>query len=331
MNLPPASKIVIITDGNVAKLYGESLAAELGAELLIVPPGECSKTREKKQFLEDALFEMGCDRDALLIALGGGVVGDLTGYVAATYMRGIRFIQMPSTLLAMVDSSIGGKTGINTDYGKNLIGAIWQPVEIVRNIDFLKTLPDEHMTNGLVEALKVFLTHDADSLNFLELNLDAIFAREPAILEELVERAARIKHAVVERDEREGNERRVLNFGHTVGHALEKLSNYELLHGYAVALGILVEAKMAELDGHLSPESFAKILELFAKLGISPDQIEHDADAIISKLKHDKKTKNGVANYTILTGLGAVHTQNGEFAHELKEARLREALSSFNK
>src|SRR5579862_7344926 len=238
-------KLVIVTDDTVDHLYANHLLKQLknaNPLLFTFPAGEQSKSAEIKSKIEEKMIQANCDRDTLLIALGGGVVGDLAGFIAATYMRGISYIQVPTTLLAMVDSSVGGKTSINTPQGKNLIGAFWQPKTVVADIHCLKTLPEVHCVNGLIEAIKMFLTNDADYFHYVNTHLDRFFHKDEIVLQKIIERAVQIKVDIVSQDETEKNLRMTLNFGHTIGHALEKITGYAILHGFAVALGILIEA-----------------------------------------------------------------------------------------
>lgn len=326
------TRYVIITDENIKPLYGESLFNELEAEgnkvhLLAFPAGEEYKTQETKSRLEHQMLELGCDRETIILALGGGVVGDVAGFVAATFMRGIPYVYIPTTLLAMVDSSIGGKTGINTAHGKNLIGAFWEPKKVSINLKFLETASEESFKNGLVEAVKMFLTSDADSFVFVEKNLNALLAKDKDAIGELINRARAVKEKIVAEDLRESGLRTVLNFGHTVGHALELLSEYRISHGHAVALGILLEAKMAELDGFLSEADMLNIRELMAKLGFSAVQLQaFGSEEILEAMKTDKKRKSGEIRYTILTEIAKIHTENGQYVHPINPDTLRKAL-----
>lgn len=270
-------KIVIITDDNVNKLYGEKLLRLLrqAAPLLLsFLPGEQGKNAQIKLELEEKMLQAHCDRETMILALGGGVVGDMAGFVAATYMRGVSYIQIPTTLLAMVDSSVGGKTSINLPQGKNLIGAFWQPSSVIVDVNCLLTLSRDHLINGLIEAVKMFLTHDADYFNYVCHQLDDVLDRNSEVLKNIIQRAIQIKVNVVSADEKESNQRMVLNFGHTIGHALEALSNYTLLHGHAVALGMLVEIKIAKILGILADEDCHAIQSLLLKLNISGSQLK---------------------------------------------------------
>lgn len=326
------SKIVVVTDNNVKKHYAKRFMALLknnGYEVILLafPSGERYKNIRTKNKLEEEMLKQLCDRDTLILALGGGVVGDVAGFVAATYMRGIAFIQIPTTMLAMVDSSIGGKTGIDTPQGKNLIGAYWQPKAVIADISCLHTLPKKHLVNGLIEALKVFLIQDAKSFNYFKNNLEAILDGNKMILTNIVKKAATIKINVVQKDERENNLRAILNFGHTIGHALELVSNYKLLHGYAVAYGILVEAKMAELMGILSSQNFLIIEAILNALHISSKHLKKwDVNKIIEATSLDKKSKNKKVNYVLLKNIGDIYRYNNSYVHSVSKRTVKKAF-----
>jgi 3-dehydroquinate synthase len=325
------NQVVVVTDNTVKKSYAAPLIQNLKKQypnvlLLSIPAGEKSKTREVKQLLENRMLRHRCTRDTLCIALGGGVVGDVTGYLAATYMRGIPYIQIPTTLLSMVDSSVGGKTGINTPYGKNLIGAFWQPKRVVVDVNCLDTLPKRHLINGLVEALKMFLTFEAKSFYAAQKDLEKILQKDAKSLTRVIHNSVKLKAAVVSHDEKEMHQRMVLNFGHTIGHALETLSQYRMLHGFAVGLGILVEANIAQECGFLDPEANRLIQSTFAKLGISGKALRpFKVDAVIQTTKVDKKVRHGVVNYVLLNGIGSVHQQQGRFAHAVADEVVKRA------
>jgi 3-dehydroquinate synthase len=335
------SHYVIITDDAVRKIYGEQLQEMLQnqcgssdichrVELLSFPAGEQSKSQETKTHLEHAMFEAGCNRDTLVIALGGGVVGDIAGFVAATFMRGIPYIQIPTTLLAMVDSSVGGKTAINTPYGKNLVGAFWPAKKMILRPELLASLSREHILDGLVESVKIFITHSKSGLGFVEENFDEIMAKDPAILKELIERSVSLKEYVVGRDKREQGERVLLNFGHTAGHAIELLSDYKIMHGHAVALGLLIEAKMAQLSGFLPEEDFKKVEAIIFKLGFKPEELKYyPADKLFNAMQLDKKSIDGHVRYVVLTGIGATLEEGDKFAHDLDPAILIQALDYY--
>jgi 3-dehydroquinate synthase len=304
-------------------------ASNLKAILLPIPAGESSKSQKHKTELEQAMLKADADRRSVVLALGGGVVGDIAGFVAATYMRGIPYIQLPTTLLAMVDSSIGGKTGIDTRQGKNLIGAFHQPSAVLADVNVLKNLPDAEIRNGLIEAAKMYITSDAESFTFLERNLDKALARDLRVLSEVISRAVSIKAGVVERDEREGGERTVLNFGHTIGHALEKLSDYALPHGQAVAVGIAVETELAYNLGRLSKKDLSAIQTILKKLQAPISVLEKFSLAeIVKATKGDKKSIGGQTRCVILKEIGKVEENEGRFVEIVSDSELKKAIFS---
>ncbi len=328
--------VVVITDTNVKKLYGDKLLSDLkiqlttyNLQLIAFSAGEKSKTQQTVTKLQNEMFKLKCGRDTLVVALGGGVVGDTAGYVAATYMRGVPFIQVPTTLLSMVDSSVGGKVGIDNKYGKNLIGAFHQPLGVFVNINYLSTLSKQHLLGGLCETIKIFITHDREMFDYVVKNYEEILNLDKSVLEKIISRAVEIKASVVVRDEKEKGERSVLNFGHTIGHAIEKLSNYKLLHGEAVGLGVLVEAKIAQLVGKL-PESVFEELESFVVKLIKTERLkDYKIENILQEIKLDKKSKGGQAKFVLLKGVGRFCKQHGRYAHSVDDKIIRKALRYF--
>ncbi len=318
------SKIGIITDNIVGELHGEwakSLFEPFSesVELFSVPHGEKSKSRCQVDSLQDRLLEKAFDRDALIVGLGGGVICDLAGFVAATFLRGIDLIFVPTTLLAMVDASIGGKCGINTPHGKNLIGSIYFPKEIILDTNFLKTLPSEELKVGMMEIIKVALISDKDFFEEIARN---------APLEKLIERAARIKMGIVIRDLYEKGERRSLNFGHTVAHAIEKLSDYTISHGRAVWFGILIEAAISSFRGLLSPKEYLSIQEVLqSETYLFSQEWNYSADEIYGAMKRDKKNKDEKVRMVLLEKIGKVADFSGEYCSKVSIDELRSALS----
>lgn len=278
--------LAVITDENVAKLWAEEIARRLQARLFIVTPGEKHKTRKTKEWLEDQLLAHGFGRKSTFVGVGGGVICDLVGFLASTYQRGVDLILYPTTLLAMVDASIGGKNGVNTAHGKNMIGTLWHPKEVVLDLKFLTTLPEEEMQNGLVEMMKAGLIADA-----------AFFERVDSSLAS-IQRSISIKRQVIEEN------RDFLNFGHTVGHALELLSGYTLSHGQAVAQGMIVEAHMAMQLG-LLPEDDYK--EIFLKMKPFTRPFEAPIAEMLEVMKMDKKSVQQEAHFVLLKAIGKVH------------------------
>lgn len=309
----PANRYAIIADTQVASLYGARLmdalkAVGLESLLLRFPAGEWNKNREIWGGLVEAMLKAGIGRDAAVVALGGGVAGDLAGFVAATYMRGLPYIQVPTTLLAMVDSSVGGKTGVDSPLGKNLIGAFHQPRLVLVDPGLLTTLPRVQLAAGLAEAYKHGLILDAGYFDRLAEELPRIQALDPATLVDAIAGSVRIKAGVVNKDERESGYRAVLNFGHTVAHGLESVSGYSLLHGEAVAIGMVAEARIGEVVGVTEAGSAARIVEVLeaAGLPVGAELIEVSRDAFFEALARDKKRRGGRTRYTLLAEIGRV-------------------------
>src|SRR6266699_1892445 len=268
----PAGRYVVITDSHVAKLYGKQVmarfhAAKLPVESLEFPAGERNQTRETWALLSDRMLAAQIGRDSAVIALGGGVVGDVAGFVAATYLRGIPCVQVPTTLLAMIDSSIGGKTGVDVPAGKNLLGAFHQPRLVVADLDTLGTLAPVQIAAGMSEAIKHAVIGDADYFAFLEREHTAIAAKHPHALTWVVQRSVEIKAAVVAADEREAGRRALLNFGHTVGHAIEASAKFAVPHGEAVAIGMTYEARLAEALGIAERGTADRVRALIERYG----------------------------------------------------------------
>ncbi len=307
-----ATRYGVISDEHVAGLYGESLmqslaSAGIQAELITFPRGEQSKNLQTMATLASELARRGFDRGDGLIALGGGVTGDITGFLASIYMRGIPFVQVPTTLLAQVDSSVGGKTGVDIPEGKNLVGTFYQPRAVYIDTDVLQTLPRDELRGGLAEVIKYGVIHDADFFSFLDTNRDAIFALNQDIITRLIARCCEIKAWVVEQDEREGGMRRILNYGHTIGHAVEAASNFQIIHGLAVGIGMCAAADLAVKTGCLSREDGLEIRALIDSYGLPVSvPAELDREAIKKYLLSDKKTVGGRVFYVLPKAIGKV-------------------------
>lgn len=311
-----ASKYVIITDSNIEKIHGKKLQDTLkkqGFDVLIISfkAGEKSKTRKTKEIIEHKMLVNSCGRDTLILALGGGVTGDIAGFTAATYMRGIPFIQIPTSTMACADSSYGGKTGVDTTHGKNLIGAFHNPIAIFIDTELLKTIDKRNYINGIVEIIKHGLIMDKSFFNFIKNNIETIKNKESKdydkIMQELLLKSINIKREVVEKDPNEKNIRKILNYGHTIGHAVETLSNYKLLHGEAVAIGISVESFISYKLGILSKSDFEEQINIFKKVGLNitiPKKIP--TLNIIKSMKLDKKSKKGIPEFVLLESIGKV-------------------------
>lgn len=302
-------RIAVIADSNTASLYGEEVIGLLEgnckkAILYSFPAGEAHKTLDTVKDIYKTLIEEKFDRKDLLMALGGGVVGDITGYTAATYLRGVDFVQIPTTLLAQCDSSIGGKTGVDFDGYKNMVGAFYMPKLVYMNIGTLKTLDDRQFYAGFAEVMKHGLIKDALFYEWLLDNLYEIQDREPHVLEEMVMRSCTVKKLVVEKDPKEQGDRALLNFGHTIGHAIEKYKNFEMLHGECVALGAVAAAFISWKHNWLSMEEYYEIRDMFVpfNLPISIDDIE--PEEILALTKSDKKMAAGQIRFVLLKKVG---------------------------
>lgn len=321
-------RIVVITDNTVKKLHLPAFEKELPEFLTItIPPGEESKSREIKAQIEDALSERNFGKDTVLIAFGGGVVGDLTGFVASTYYRGVSFIQVPTTLLAMVDASIGGKTGINTAQGKNLVGTVYQPDAVIVDLEFMKTLPDQEFLNGLAEVIKMACILDKGLFQEIEKNKEGVLQRKEEILLPLIKRSIELKKIIVEKDEQETGLRQILNFGHTVGHALEKASNYSLKHGFAVSAGMAAESFLAVHQGVLQQQDAERIASLLKDFNL-PVSIpkEIGLKPLLGYMEHDKKNRNQEVQCILLENIGQAKQEKHQYSFPFSEKDLIRAL-----
>jgi len=304
----PAHRYVVITDDQVERTYGRRAASDLRAPLLGFPAGEGRKTRETWADLTDRLLAHHVGRDAVIVAVGGGVVGDVAGFVAATYQRGIPVVQVPTTMLAMIDASIGGKTGVNTPAGKNLVGAFHQPRLVLADLATLDSLPAPQLAAGLAEAVKHGVIADAGYFAFLEREAPAVAEKQDAALERVVARSVEIKAGIVSADEREAGVRAALNFGHTVGHAVEAASGYSLLHGEAVAAGMVYESRLAERMGIAeagTAERIATVLEAYRLPVVRPPAAS--VDQLLARMRNDKKARAGDLRFALPRAIGAMH------------------------
>jgi 3-dehydroquinate synthase len=299
----------VVADSTVAGAYLEGLAAglePLGLRVvhLGVPAGEEAKSLATVVALHRQLATQEAHRDDVVIALGGGSVGDLAGFVAATYMRGVRFIQVPTTLTAQVDAAIGGKTGVNLPEGKNLVGAFHQPVAVLADVTTLATLPEREFRSGLAEVAKYGLALEPSLLEFLDGRLDAVLSRDPLVMEDVVARCVRAKARVVAADERDRGARLVLNYGHTMGHALERLEEFSgRSHGEAVAVGMMFAARLAEAIGTAHPGLAARHARTLSPLGLEPDGRLPASDRIVDAMRMDKKYRGGI-RFVLLEDVG---------------------------
>ena len=330
----PAPAYAVISDSHVGKLYGERLVATLRdaamrAELFSFPAGEWNKTRETWASLSDRMLAAHFGRDCVVIALGGGVVGDVAGFVAATYLRGVPLVQIPTSLLAMIDSSIGGKTGVDVAAGKNLLGAFHQPRLVVVDLDFLASLASVQLSAGLAEAVKHGVIADAEYFEFLDGSSAAILAKDGQALERVVRRSVEIKAAVVAQDEREAGRRAILNFGHTVGHAIEATSRYEVLHGEAVAMGMVYEARLAESLGIAAAGTAQRNTGLLERLRLPVERPDGNrVDDLIEAMRAENKGRAGAIRFALPRKIGSIH---GDATHgwtvAVEEDQIRELFS----
>ena len=307
------SHAVIITDENVQEPHAirvaESLTGEsIEVDLLVAEPGEPTKSVDMAAGLWEGLLELGADRRTVVVAVGGGVVGDLAGFVAATYARGIRFFQVPTSLLAQVDSSVGGKVGINLPDAKNMVGAFKQPIGVLIDTETLKTLPEREYRAGLAEALKYGVILDAEFFDYLEANVAAILAHDAYVLVHVIGRCCRLKADVVENDEREETGiRAVLNYGHTFAHPLETLPGYgQIVHGEAVAMGMLCASRLAERLGRVDARFTERQRKLLEAFGLPIELPDLDREEIMAAMMHDKKVEHGKLRFVLPSRMGHV-------------------------
>ncbi len=305
-----ASSIYIVTNTTVAPLYAERLTKTLEklgkpVRTIILPDGESYKDWKNLQLIFDDLLKFGADRQTMLVALGGGVIGDMTGFVAASFMRGIRFIQVPTTLLAQVDSSVGGKTGINHPLGKNMIGAFHQPVAVIADLNTLKTLPPRELSAGLAEVVKHGAIADAQFLDWIEANASALLGCDTNAMGHAVLRSCEIKSAVVSADERESGVRATLNFGHTFGHAIEAGMGYgEWLHGEAVGCGMVMAADLSCRLKYISKAEFGRLTKIISSMNLPIVPPKFGAERYMELMQVDKKTEGGKIRYVVLEKIG---------------------------
>ncbi len=312
----PGRHALIVSDTNVAPRYLAAVERALAGKTLraaILPPGEQEKTLARFGEVLEALAALGASRDAAVIALGGGVIGDLAGFAAACWMRGVRFVQLPTTLLAMVDSSVGGKTAVDLPAGKNLVGAFHQPVAVIADTDTLRTLPERELRAGLAEVVKYGAIVDEDFFAWLEAHGDALLARDPGVLAEAIHRSCAHKAAIVARDETEQGDRALLNFGHTFGHAVEAEQGFGgLNHGEAVAVGMMLAARLSAEVGRAPAADAQRLGALLARLGL-PTVLPAglDAEALFGRMRLDKKNRSGALRLILWRGLGQAEIADG--------------------
>ena len=320
---------LVVTDSNVGPLYADACLASLRASgyepvLAEIPAGEASKSTAQLDRLWGAASDAGLDRRAMIVALGGGVVGDLAGFLAASYLRGVTLVQIPTSLLAMVDSSVGGKTGINLPQGKNLVGAFHQPALVLADLSLLATLPPREFSAGMAEVVKYGVIRDEPFFRWLEESFSCVQRREVAALERIVRCSCEIKAEVVGRDERELGERAILNLGHTFGHAIEAATGYvEWLHGEAVATGMLIAADMSLRLGRLTDADVERVRRLLARAGLPVQAPRIGVDGARGYMQIDKKVRAGRVRLVLLQRIGAA-----EFTGDYPDAALSATLEA---
>ncbi|MCD8324215.1 MAG: 3-dehydroquinate synthase [Clostridiales bacterium] len=326
-------KFAVVTDTNVEPLYARPVLVALRekgyqADLFVFEAGEKSKTRETKAMIEDAMLAAGYRRDCCIIAVGGGVVTDLAGFVAGTYGRGVPFINYATTVLAAADASVGGKTAVDTPLATNLIGLFNQPEKVYLDLDTWKTLPQREIRSGMAETIKHACMADEAFFSYLEEHLEEILRVEKIPCEHVAERNCQIKYHVVMQDERESGLREILNLGHTVGRAIETVSDYRLLHGEAVSIGLVAEAHLSRHLGFLSDEDVERIIALLRRAGLPvriPDDI--DREALVKKLYTDKKVRDGKLRFVVQSRIGGIQCFGENiYATEVSEGTARHIL-----
>ena len=324
------NQVAIITNETIAPLYLQQVQSALGnrqVDVFQMPDGESYKSLDTYTQVMDFLLEKKHNRSTCLIALGGGVVGDLCGFVAATFQRGVDFIQIPTTLLSQVDSSVGGKTAVNHPAGKNMIGAFYQPLAVFADISVLETLPDREYAAGLAEVVKYGIIYDADFFAWLEANAQALVQREKYALTHIITRSCEVKAAVVSEDEREGGRRAILNYGHTFGHAIEKLLGYgRLLHGEAVSIGMVMAARLSVEFSGLALADSQRIEKLLQQLNlpVTLKGLELNAEAMIDAMGMDKKVVDGELRFVVADQMGSVRV-----ASQVSVSALEKTLAEF--
>lgn len=326
-------KFAVITDTNVKELYAKPICEHLlkagySLDMFVIPAGEKSKTRQMKEQLEDAMLAKGYRRDCCVIAVGGGVVTDLAGFVAGTFGRGVPFINYATTLLAASDASVGGKTAVDTPLATNLIGLFNQPRKVYIDIAAWTTLPERQMRSGMAETIKHACLANMDMFEFIEEHIEEIYSFQKFACEYISEENCKIKYDVVMKDEKEAGLREILNLGHTVGRAIETVSDYRLLHGEALAIGMAAQVQLSARLGYMSDEEADRVITLYQRAGLPttiPDYI--DREALVQKLYTDKKVRDGKLRFVLQKGIGEVmEFEEGVFAKPIEEALAREII-----
>jgi 3-dehydroquinate synthase len=321
-----SGKLFVVTTEDVWSLHGTVFAPQFenrSLDVLFFPGGEVNKRLAQVETLADSMLKAGADRTSIVIGFGGGIVTDIAGFLAAIFMRGVPVLQVPTTLLAQVDAAVGGKTGVNLRDGKNLVGSFHQPLAVVIDPEVLSTLPEREYRAGLFEVIKCGVIRDPLLFELLENRADEVLALRPGTIDELISAAVRIKAEVVSADERESDLRRILNFGHTVGHAIEAETGYAtFLHGEAIAWGMLVATRLAELRRMLTASEAARIKRVICRYGPLPRAGTLNPDHLIGRLAGDKKTMQGKVHFVLPAGIGNVEIVSG-----LDTATIRQAIT----
>lgn len=324
-----AGKRFVITTEDVWQFYGQTLQEQFrdnNVDVLFFPGGESNKRLRIVESLAEDMIARGGDRTSIVIGFGGGIVTDVSGFVAATFMRGIPIVQIPTTLLAQVDAATGGKTGVNLASGKNLVGSFHQPQAVLIDPDVLSTLPQREYRAGLFEVIKCGVIRDAALFELLERNADHVLAQKPDVVDQLIAAAVRIKAEVVSADERESDLRRILNFGHTIGHAIEAETEYtRFLHGEAIAWGMLAATRLSAILGLLDESDARRIQTTICSYGPLPSARDLNSDHLIARLGSDKKTVKGKVHFVLPTAIGAVTVRSG-ISDETIDRAIAEAL-----
>lgn len=321
--------IFVISDSNISRLFGERILSEFGTlptfkGNITFPVGEQNKNRLQKEELEDQLIKNKAGRDSVIIALGGGVTGDLAGYVAATYYRGIPLIHLPTSLIAQVDSSVGGKVGVNHSEGKNLIGAFYQPQAVFTDLEFLQTLSEEEFMNGMAEVIKYAVTLDSELWHLIENKEREIVKRDSKVLEEMILCCIHLKINIVEKDEKESGYRSILNFGHTAGHAIEKLSNFQIKHGYAISVGMEIAARLSQQLLGFPDRKAKRLKETLKRYHLNSVSLnDFNIDQIWEAMLTDKKARQQTPRFTLLRNTG-----HPELFYEVRKEDFENAFRS---
>ena len=335
-------RVAVIADSNVAPLYRGFIAGTMGAwgmpaeipaswEIVEFPAGEASKSRDTWEVLTDSLLDRGYGRDSAIVALGGGVTGDLAGFVAATYARGIPLIHAPTTLLAMVDASVGGKVGVDTPHGKNLVGVFYAPIAVATDPRTLATLPARELRAGLAEAVKHALVASGAHLTWLEAHAPEIVRQDAGALVELIRTSVAIKARIVAEDEHEDGARAVLNAGHTVAHAIEQVSAFRVPHGEAVAMGLVLEARLGEALGITDAGTADRLDGVLTALGLPTTPPDLDSDALLAAMAHDKKNRSGRLAFALVSRPGVPHGRPGAWVTKAPDREVAGVLRAVDK